>query len=652
MAIGFDQLVPSIKDSPFLDFLGNAPDRLEAGRIQRARQDILGGINTSNAGSLLAAAQKAFKVGDFEGGKLLLEQGRQLKLAEAQTAAYDIWKTQLGKQQPTRPGEGPVAPGMMGSPDIFSGGAPAPGARPTGDDVFGAPPAAGAGSVLPPGTLGPRTEGPAMPEATERYRLAGPAVAPPISAVPPSYLSPEGLFSRPSTARPGGAPPAGRPDPMVSPRPGEAPPGMGLPFEAAAMDRVRRLADELRQMPRIPANAGAIEAKTAELKAAVEQSNPTKEARKWWNFNIDRVRRGLVPLSEDDYDLRQKFGLDEARSGLKVYDEYQDDRKKYERLAPAISQLDSLLNHEQFETGPGTERWNYMKGLVRSLRDSAKANGFKIDPQWDAAIDRATSSAALREVFNTITNSGIFEKLGSLGAQTSDRDLTFTSSTWPSLRNTKEGNQLILEYYKEIIKRNVQLGKEVQGVYKNFRDRGDRFSRLEIDEIATEYWERPENSILVGKDGSLTPLGQRMQKLKEETDRAAGGPGVMELTKGAITGAAKGAVGETAEPRPPEQQGPLERAYNAGGNPFAPAPPRPPEQQGPLERLYNANPFGPAAPRAPQDQGLLERGFNALTGGGGAPGPAPVGGLPRVRGPGGKFYTQGPDGKWVPVEGP
>jgi hypothetical protein len=591
MAIGFDKLTSEWDPT---QALGGIADRLEVGRLRDVRQKSLADININNSDSLIAAGKKLIDARDFEGGLKLLAEGRQLKQAETAQfgqKAYLEW-LEKNRNNPPATGSGIVDPRNI-EPDPFvrtPAGVGAP--RPAGSTVpsyLNDP-----RSLLPvPGAApgGPRAEAAPDFENAAPYQVAGPAVAGPTGAKPPvpgeADFGPIPPVGAPSVIPPGTLPAEALQRPAPPASGGGMPPGD--PVAARAFLNAQKHIEELRFAPPGPLGEGARKAAYEQARYWLEQAKVPQEKKDWYIENLDRMREAVEegdpdirPLTYGQYKLQESTAKGRFESAEKLYEKGQDTRRKMEGLNPALDRLESVLNHPAFTSGAGTETLESAKALFRNSKDFLVANGVPIPKDWQDRIDAATTSTALREVFTSMVNSVIFDKLGSLGAQTSDRDLIFTKETFPSIHLSKEGNRMIIEYYKDVIKKNKELAEEIQGAYGRFKSRGKAFDQHEIDKITTAFWKDPKNMVLgdpsVPDGKGLTDLGRRMFR-QDALNKAKypGGAPVPEPGSGTY-GVVKEALGEGT--RSDEPRGgnwvipgsPLDRAGRALGIIEDPAP--------------------------------------------------------------------------------
>jgi hypothetical protein len=618
MAIGFDKLTSEWDPT---QALGGIADRLEVGRLRDVRQKSLADIDINSAASLIAAGKKLIDAGDFEGGTKLFAEGRQLKQAETAAFANTIYQQYVDKlkNQP----DIPVAPGPLraapGAPttdnrDPFTYGPVAPeGAAPGGDSVFGKPPVPGTGSVIPPGTLGPRTEAPAPEEPSElvgRYKLAGPPdIAPPTSALAP----PAGGL--PSWATPGGlAPvPGAKAGGEASP---ELPPPIPVPADrgaSAAWDEFQARARRVMMIPGHKLAAPALAAEIELMRSARNRANVDKETGDWWDYNMDRMKERLPPVSKENFRVREATSKERFAEGEKLYTTIMADRHKAAKMLPILDQLESLVNNPSWATvGPGSELFSHGKKVLRNAADALIELGVPISKDFRDSIEHMTKTTQIQEAYKAVAGSSVLERLGSL-SRTTDRDVEFINDISPSLKLSKEGNKMVIQFYRELVKRGMALGDTVHEVRRAFEDKGRQFSAFEVnDAIIRQERERPTD-VLKNPDGSLTPFGQQMQ---EEAERNAG---------------RKPGFGKT----------PLETTEKRIGIPF----------KGAFDFGYGV---GEAIPGAVRDLAAnLKRGFTprpevGAPVGGGA-GAAPPGRMPTITGPDGKKYIWGPSGL-TPVE--
>jgi hypothetical protein len=531
MAIGFDKLTSDVN----FDWLGDIPGKLEASRIRDVRKQSLANINVNDSKSLMNAGTKLFNAGDFEGGLKLIEQGKGLKQAETAAFSQEQYLAYLKNQQGKKPeelGVGPTAPGYA---DPFF---PAP----PGAGVRAPAPAGGAPSWLSPDVLkgvpgappGPRAE--AMPdyENAPPYQVAGPAVAGPTGPGPApgdETFGPIPPAGAKSVIPPGTLPSTEAP--QRAPQPAMPP---GDPIAAEMAKRAGPALERLRMAPAGPMGAAVRQAAYAELRYYLDQAKVPEDKKNWWIFNLDRMRDAYAegdtetqPLNYDQYKHQKDIAKGQFETAEKLYQSAQDNRRKMETLRPALDRLEAIGKHEAFTSGAGTKTVEGGKAVLLNFKDWLVKNGYPVRQDIAEAVDNATTSVRLREAYTSIVNSVIFDKLGSLGAQTSDRDLSFTKDTFPSLQNSVKGNQMIIEYYKDVIKKHREVAEQLQDAYGRFKKTGRTFDQHEIDKITTAFWKDPKNDVLGSEETGLTTLGKRMKshlaELPGEGPLAAPPPG-------------------------------------------------------------------------------------------------------------------------------
>ena len=561
MAFGIDRIVPDYS----ADWLEKLGPGLEATRLQRVRKQSLADLGLTESGvpqdpkkrpnsdALLFAGQRLFAGGDFEGGMKLLAEGRQLKQAETAEFSQKQWLEWLQKNKDKPPtltgGIGPADERYISGPDPFYSTPPSAGSAPRVPSWL--PPE---GSYGVGGGGGPRTEAPA-PAGAERlagvpgsvfegapppYQVAGPAVAGPAGPTPAG----DGMFPPPPApgTTPGGVVPGGGAIPGAGPRaaPPPAAPATGaeaIPGDPLLAAAVKKAGEAIHRMkfgsPPGPMGADSRKANYEEARYWLEQAKVPQEKRDWWISNLDRMREAAEegdtetrPLTFSQWKHQEQIAKGQFESAEKLYQTGQDTRRKMETLKPALNRLQAIINHPAFTSGAGTQTLESGKAFIRNSKDFLAANGVPIPPDIMKKIDDATVSTQLREAFNSIVNSVIFDKLGSLGAQTSDRDLQFTTMTFPSLKHSKEGNRMIVEYYQDVIKKNQELYEKLQDVYSDFSKKGKPFNQNVIDRVTTAFWKDPKNDVLGSEKTGYTALGVRMQneQAKNTRDYPEGAP--------------------------------------------------------------------------------------------------------------------------------
>jgi hypothetical protein len=632
MAIGFDRLTTEYNPT---DVLGDIATKLEAGRIKDVRKNALADISLNKSDSLITAGKKLIDGGDFEGGLKLIEQGKGLRQIEVQALGHEAWKEWANKPQPPAPAPGgALSPRVPASPDPFAGAYGPGGAEGEGgggtasDKVFGPPPAPGSlpggvgGGALPAVAPGPRAEAPTEPpEPTRPFKVAGPVPAPeaPYPPAPglPAWATPGGLAPVPG-ARTGGpeAPPLPPPIPVPSDR-----------GASAAWEEFQARANRLSKIPGGKFTEGARAAEIALMRAAANRAELDKETKDWWDFNVDRMEQRLPPVSKENFRIREATGKERFLKGQELYDNIMGERRKQAEMLPILDQLEALTKHPQFFTvAPGTEFFSHFKKTVRNAADALSTFGVPISDELRKSIDHATTTTQLQEAYKAISGSSVLARLGSL-SRTTDRDVEFINDISPSLKLSKEGNKMVIEFYRDLVKRQIAAADEVHKVRRGFEERGRGFSTYEINDALIRNEKEKPTDVLVGPDGKPTIFGQRMlDEARANTEKAP--EGTYERTPL-----------ETIE----KYTGvPLHSSYKLG------------------QRIGEALPG--AVSRIVGGFANIPEAARRIVGGAAPPEPptaageagvpvVPRGRMPTITGPDGKKYTWGPGGL-VPMEGP
>jgi hypothetical protein len=523
MAIGFDKLTSDVN----FDWLGEIPGKLEASRIRDVRKQSLANINVNDSKSLMSAGTKLFNAGDFEGGLKLIEQGKGLKQAETAAFSQEQYLAYLKDQQGKREGSVGVGPAGERYDPFF----PAPAGTGARAPATGGAPSWLSPDVLKgvPGAPGPRAEAVPDYENAPPYQVAGPV---------PTREGPLGPAA-PGDETFGPIPPAGTKSvippgtlPTAPEAPRQAAPPTDIPGDPVAAEAARKAGDALDELKRAPGGApGAAARQAAYAKARyyLNQATNDNDKKNWWIFNLDRMRDAaeegntdIRPLNYGQYKLQESVAKGQFESAEKLYQTIQDNRRKMEVLKPALDRLDAIGKHAAFTTGVGTETLEKGKAALVNFRDWLVKNGVEVPADISDGVDKATTSVRLREAYTSIVNSVIFDKLGSLGAQTSDRDLFFTKETFPSLKGSIKGNQMIIEYYQDVIQKHRELAEKIQETYGKFKDRGKTFDQHEIDKVATAFWKDPKNDVLGSEKTGYTDLGRRMRNFQADNPGPAG----------------------------------------------------------------------------------------------------------------------------------
>jgi hypothetical protein len=119
------------------------------------------------------------------------------------------------------------------------------------------------------------------------------------------------------------------------------------------------------------------------------------------------------------------------------------------------SDLSQALSNPDVYTG-------FAGGPINTLKSAAQSLGLDIRGVGDAEVARAIGNQLALQLRNPAGGAGMPGAL-------SDRDREFLVSMVPGLTNTKEGNQLLIDYTKRVAQRNVEVERELR---KYERDNG------------------------------------------------------------------------------------------------------------------------------------------------------------------------------------
>lgn len=511
------------------DWLGQLPGISEEARTLQARRATLADLSSGDADSLIKKGAQLLQAGDPDLGLKLLSEGRQRKSAEDRAALDKVMLEWWRQGGPAGLRTTPGTPGTETPPDIPPS-VPGGGVPSGGGGGGGVPwPAPGGGNVLPPGSVPGRQSGlealpggPALAmspsdqliAAAQAGGVGGPAMGPrlaqaggplPAPASAPSWLQP-GLAAQPMTTQPAGGtvtPPASpgnmRFNPQLTPQQREA---------ATRLEQIKR---EMNSIPPGSRTGQYFTSLREDYKRQLDIVAPPKDWKDWYQYNYDQEAKGRPTLDYTDWKRQEQFAPEEAKAGLKIYTTAQDEVRKIGELEPVVNRLESLLNNPQFETGLLTGNLNKAKAMLRNAAAQAEKAGVTLPEGLKEGIDSYTNSVQLREAFTSLANSAVFAKLGSLGNQISEGDRGFIEAAFPSLRLTKEGNQLIIDYYKDLIARVKKVGDAANTAYKNSRG---RLNPLDMNEAIDEAMKGA--NVIRGKDGELTPFGKRLQEIADK----------------------------------------------------------------------------------------------------------------------------------------
>lgn len=497
------------------DWLGKLPAAYDEGRTRGLRRS-LSDLDYKNPQDLERAASRLIAGGDLEGGLKLINmanQRRQVDVRESVERQFLQYipgiRRALGIGEQTTPGSGGGAlpPGLGGG---------------TGNEVFPPPPGGAPGNIAPaPGGI-PTGRPPALPPGADLggspqspFQVAQAGGGPvPIPGGGSPGQPPPSQFGIPGPEVFGGG--LVRPDMRVPTRPTTAMPTVPG-SDPALQSQLDAIGAQMATMgPR--ASESQKRALTDRYKQIADKMSWPADVKEWHFEQLDNWARNEPTMGLSQWRQDKEINKSRFEAGQKRYVEYLDESRKANNLSAAVDRLDSIVNNPKFEPGPGSGAFNSAKAMVRNLKDLAIQNGVSV-PDWlSKKIDTATESVALREAFAALSNTSIFEKLGTLGNQISEGDRNFIRDAFPNLWNTAAGNRLILDFYKELIAKNKELGRRVNEVA---RTKGSRLSVLDIEDAVSRYWDDPNNGILM-RNGKLTPFGQRMQdeNRRSEAERA------------------------------------------------------------------------------------------------------------------------------------
>ncbi|MBO0889157.1 hypothetical protein J2P12_08680, partial [Candidatus Bathyarchaeota archaeon] len=341
-----------------------------------------------------------------------------------------------------------------------------------------------------------------------------------------------------------------------------APPAMAQPRTTLGMNpeqqAAARRANELwNRMMALPPNARSqAQDIRLEYKRQLDMMSPPKDFKDYWQENFDRQVEGKPALKYSDWKLQPQVALKEHEEGLKVYTNYQGELRKANELSAVVDRMSAIINHPKFESGAGTELINQGKAALRNMADLARKNGVPIPDEIFGQIEGITGSAPLREAFTALANSAVFAKLGTLGNQISEGDRNYISAAFPNLSRTIEGNKLILDYYKEVVRKNKEIGAIVS---RKARELGPRLNPMDLNDAVQAHLDDPKNGIII-RDGKLTEFGQKL----EDAVIAGGGTSIMDVISGVAQKAGE-AVRSVLPTTPPPAATPAPGQAPAGG---------------------------------------------------------------------------------------
>lgn len=494
---------------PRADFSGLAeiPQIYEESRKTAARRN-LGELKLDTAQGLEEAANRAFREGLTEEGLKFLTAATARRELARRTAADTLFQQYgplLGAA--LRPGAtpptGPQPAGESAMPDIFQPAPSPPAAAPPpnfGPNPLAAPGPQSAAPPSPTEEVLARAEGAQSP-AAQPVQLAGPPPTP-DTAQPdfPMLAAQSGAITAPSPTLPQNQPNAGLPQP---------PKFSGDTEEQRAFEEAKYWAGIASQLgPR--ASPSQRQAITSFLNNALGRSKVTEKRDAWYRENAERVFNGEPTIGYNEFQRAEGQRPEVFKSGLKKAEDVATETRKSQDLLSTISRMDALVNHPAFEAGEGTQAWNDTKARIRAFKDTLVATGVPLPEGLAENIDNITKSVPLREAFAALANSAVFAKLGSLGNQISNADRDFIVKIFPSLSLSVEGNRLLLNYFRELGRKNVEVGQLVND-YARAGKAGfnTKLSPFDIERIQTDFWNKEHNSLLV-RNGKLTEFAQRL----------------------------------------------------------------------------------------------------------------------------------------------
>lgn len=531
-------------------WLGDLPSIYDQARIKGAQQDVLSSLDPSSPKSLDEHARQLFSVGDFQGGAALMNASLQRREL-ARKIAYD---QQYMMQLPSLMGalgRGPstVIPptGEGGPPANIVGGAP-----PTSASPFPPGPTPFSPNLIP-ATPGPQTSVPPSLGGSDRPTLAdlkpmspsdeiisraqGAPQAPPM----PQYAQAGGTPALPSWSVPPSAPSStagGLPQWLYSGAAvppnsdlgttGQPPQIPGLPIQEQALRDAKYWASKAAGIG--PHNPAGIAAIRPFLANALERAKLTQPQFDWTMDQYDRQARGEKLQSYSDWQAEQKVLPETYKAALGAYDTVQKKVGTALAFDSTINTLNSIINNPKMVSGEGTAYFEYGKKVLRNAMDGAIAQGIPVPQAVVDMVNKGTTSVQLRDAFQALSNTSIFDRLGSLGNQISEGDRNFVSASFPNLAFSKESNKLLIEYYKAIVDQQKEIGKLVNGVRK---DMGPRVTDVAINEKVQNYVE--SHPIAFDKDGNpTTDLGKRLKALNDAEAAKTPAQGVVPQAQGVV----------------------------------------------------------------------------------------------------------------------
>lgn len=187
---------------------------------------------------------------------------------------------------------------------------------------------------------------------------------------------------------------------------------------------------------------------------------------------VESLSKGGSPLvdmgkQETEYDKAR--GKQFAEEAGRVNEAARNAR---EMITNAERMSEALMNPDVY-TGFAGE-------TINRLKQAAKSLGIDVSGVGDAEVARAIGNQMALQLRNPSGGAGMPGAL-------SDRDREFLVAMVPGLQNTREGNQLLLDYMKRVSRRNIEVERELR---KYERDEG-RLDAGFYDRLESIYARNP-----------------------------------------------------------------------------------------------------------------------------------------------------------------
>lgn len=497
-------------------WLGELPGIYRESQDRSDKKATLADLSSTDPDSLEKKAGDLIRRGFLAEG-LSLQQAalarRTLTQKGAADAAYAEWiKTFKGgagaAPPPADTGNVSVIPPAATAP-------PPPASLPSQSPAvaFPPPPSTGPRSALPM----PQQAAEAPPSPTEQIlaqaegggpaplgpgpQLAGP---PPTPDTPPG-LSPatvQGALARPAPALPTAAP--------VPPAPSAAP-GAVTPAQAQGQAQAVKVGDIMLTMPPGSQRSPAFQMFMAQFRNALAKQNLSPEMTSYQVDNIQSIQAGNGPLTHAEWKANVEAGPGKYKDTLKDYGEFKDAGNKSQGMLNNIAQMDRISKDPNFVSGLLSGKYGDWINKLSSLAQIAGVASFT--PKAVTDIVNSTmaphlKAAALREQFESLSNSAVLANAGSLSKGFSEGDRIFTAKMFASAANTPGGIAAINEQLAAIAKHNVGLAK-VATEYMADTEKGAKSTPWGLQKAIDKY--NAENPLFVDKDGNPTALAKKVE---------------------------------------------------------------------------------------------------------------------------------------------